>query len=611
MQYRPEIDGLRAIAVLPVIFFHAGFSWFSGGYVGVDVFFVISGYLITSIIIEEIVKDDFSVVRFYERRARRILPALFFVLLFCVPFALAWMTESEFDVFAKSFFAIALFASNIFFWKEENYFSPPAEENPLLHTWSLAVEEQFYIFFPLLLLSLWRYGLGRLFGAILFMSLGSLFLAELGWRNFPGANFYLLPTRAWELGLGALCALLLRGREIKSSACLSVTGLLLILSSVFLFDNVTPFPSVATLVPVLGAGLIILFAKDNCVARLLSSKLLVAIGLLSYSAYLWHQPIFAFSRLRGFYDGSFVVISFLVFLVFLFAYISWRFIERPFRNKKFISTSRGAMGLSFVFFFSLIFFAGSAMGGLYDWRFSKDQVRWISEIESLKESRKKLIRAGTCQYNGIEQSLSDFLNQWDCKGNQSGAAVGLYGDSHSADKALVLRSAGVDFMQIGGAHCPLLPGDTRNPYCNKILERFLSEAGHNMTDTVLLANRYDEKELTSEVLSRVFSFWGDRFDNVVFFSPMPEFPRLDSVYSLHGLDVMGIDVDLSAHYKFFGLVSNMDIPDNVSIYNTASLFCGLDDLGNCKPIQEGGAYVDGLWPFNTVCRHAFGEPLFC
>jgi peptidoglycan/LPS O-acetylase OafA/YrhL len=163
MIYRREIDGLRAIAVVPVILFHAGVTVFSGGYVGVDVFFVISGYLITSILIGELEQGNFSIARFYERRARRILPALFFVMLCCIPFAWMWMLPSELKDFSQSIAAVVFFASNVLFWREEGYFAPTAELKPLLHTWSLAVEEQYYLLFPVFLLLAWRFGRNRVF----------------------------------------------------------------------------------------------------------------------------------------------------------------------------------------------------------------------------------------------------------------------------------------------------------------------------------------------------------------------------------------------------------------------------------------------------------------
>lgn len=148
MKYRPEIDGLRALAVVPVIFFHAGFEMFGGGYIGVDVFFVISGYLITTILIEDIENDRFSILKFYERRARRILPALFVVMAVCLPFSIMWMLPSQLEYFSRSLIAVSLFVSNILFWRESDYFGEASEEKPLLHTWSLAVEEQYYLIFP-------------------------------------------------------------------------------------------------------------------------------------------------------------------------------------------------------------------------------------------------------------------------------------------------------------------------------------------------------------------------------------------------------------------------------------------------------------------------------
>jgi len=189
LKYRAEIDGLRALAVVPVILFHAGFELFSGGFVGVDVFFVISGYLITTILIEDIENKRFSIVNFYERRARRILPALFLVMLVCIPFAWMWMIPSQMKDFSQSLVAVSLFASNILFWRESGYFDATAEEKPLLHTWSLAVEEQYYVLFPIFLILAWRFGKNRVFWMIVVMAAISLLLSEWGWRNKATANF--------------------------------------------------------------------------------------------------------------------------------------------------------------------------------------------------------------------------------------------------------------------------------------------------------------------------------------------------------------------------------------------------------------------------------------
>lgn len=333
LSYRPEIDGLRAVAVVPVILFHAGLSVFSGGYIGVDVFFVISGYLITAILISELERGDFSIAKFYERRARRILPALFFVILCCIPFAWMWMLPEELKDFSQSIVAVVFFASNILFWKEEGYFAPSAELKPLLHTWSLAVEEQYYLLFPVFLLLAWRFGRNRVFWMVLATAAFSLLLSEWGWRNRPTANFYLAPTRAWELLAGSMCAFHLTGRHQRPSDVFSLLGLGMILLAIFFYDDSTPLPSIYGLLPVGGTVLVIIFGSAGSIAaRLLSMRGFVGIGLVSYSAYLWHQPVFAFARIRSVVQPSPSLMVMLAMFSLALAYLSWRFVEKPFRK---------------------------------------------------------------------------------------------------------------------------------------------------------------------------------------------------------------------------------------------------------------------------------------
>jgi peptidoglycan/LPS O-acetylase OafA/YrhL len=276
MQYRREIDGLRAVAVVPVILFHAGFEVFSGGFVGVDVFFVISGYLITTIIHEEIREGDFSLVRFYERRIRRILPALIVVSLTCIPFAWLWMLPSEFDRFSQSLVAVNIFASNFLFLRENGYFAAASELKPLLHTWSLAVEEQFYVLFPLFLLLTSRLGLKVSLGLLMVLAMFSLGLSEWGARSYPALNFYLLPTRAWELGAGAILAMGITERDGTAGwlgQVASAAGLGMVVSALFLFERFLPTPSFWALVPVIGTALILVFARqDTLVGKLLGWK---------------------------------------------------------------------------------------------------------------------------------------------------------------------------------------------------------------------------------------------------------------------------------------------------------------------------------------------------
>lgn len=338
MKYRPEVDGLRAVAVVPVILFHAGFEFFSGGYVGVDVFFVISGYLITTIILAEMNEGRFSLVNFYERRARRILPALMFVILVCLPFAWMWLTPGDMEYFARSIAAVAVFSSNILFWQESGYFDAAAELKPLLHTWSLAVEEQFYVLFPLLLMATWRFGWQKIIAIMAGIFILSLGLAEWAVQNKPWAAFFLLPTRAWELLLGAFCAFFLMRYSTEKfrtvGNLMSFAGIALIAAAVFMFEKSTPVPGVYALIPTVGTALIILFANKGTLAHsLLSLKAFVGIGLVSYSAYLWHQPLFAFARHRLLHEPSEALMLGLSLAALLLAYVTWRLIEQPFRNK--------------------------------------------------------------------------------------------------------------------------------------------------------------------------------------------------------------------------------------------------------------------------------------
>lgn len=353
MKYRAEIDGLRALAVLPVILFHAGFEWFSGGFVGVDVFFVISGYLITAIIISEIAEGKFSIVNFYERRARRILPALFFVMLICIPFAWMWMLPDALENFGQSLVSTSLFSNNFLLMKTAGYWDLASEYKPLMHTWSLAVEEQYYIIFPIFLIFAWRFGKNQLIWLIFFISLISFTFSEYGWRQNSITNFYFSPSRAWELLAGSIAAFIYKHKGVKSNNGLAFLGLMIILYSIFTFNNETPFPSAFTLAPVIGTVLIILYADNKTfTAKILSTKILVGVGLISYSLYLWHQPIFAFARIyKQDQITDFNSYIFLFLSIFL-AFLTWKFIETPFRNKTYFSSFKVfTLSLSMMVFF--------------------------------------------------------------------------------------------------------------------------------------------------------------------------------------------------------------------------------------------------------------------
>ena len=348
LKYRPEIDSLRAIAVIAVIIYHAkinlfGYQLFPGGYLGVDIFFVISGYLITSIIFNELqLKKNFSFTNFYLRRGRRILPALFFLLLCCIPFSWFILLPSSYIDLSKSILYSLGFSSNFYFYFTGlEYGAIDGLLKPLLHTWSLAVEEQYYILFPILFVSGFFFLRKRLNILILIFLLISLVFAEFFSAKNSNLNFYILPSRAWELLIGSLLVFIGNKRTFKitnfKSNILSIFGLTLILFSFVYFYEATPSPNIKSILPIIGTLLVLVFyRKETIMAKFFNNRLLVGVGLISYSLYLWHYPIFAFVRnlrITQNLSGHLTV----AILIFLISTISYFFIEKPFRNKKFIS----------------------------------------------------------------------------------------------------------------------------------------------------------------------------------------------------------------------------------------------------------------------------------
>ena len=341
-RYRADIDGLRAVAVIAVILFHADVDYFSGGYVGVDVFFVISGFLITGIILSEIETGRFTIAGFYERRIRRIFPALFTVMIAGLAVGSFVLLPADFADFGAEVASMTLFVSNFHFANSSGYFDGASELKPLLHTWSLAVEEQFYIFFPVVLVALERFAKQRKTPVIAFILAASLLLSIWTVEADPVAAFYLAPSRVWELMIGALLAMgsvpVIRDRRLRELT--SMAGLMLILSAVLVFSDSTPFPGKAALVPCLGTALIIHAGASGTtsVGRILSLRPVVFIGLISYSLYLWHWILLVFCRqyfavvnLPPHITAAALLISLVVSI------LSWRFVERVFRDRRRIS----------------------------------------------------------------------------------------------------------------------------------------------------------------------------------------------------------------------------------------------------------------------------------
>lgn len=346
-RYRREIDGLRAIAVGFVILYNAqisilGHQPFKGGFIGIDIFFVISGYLITSIILKELVTTgSFSYKHFYERRIRRIFPALLLVILVSFPFAWMYLMTNNFISYANSIITSLSFSSNFFYHYSANAFQQVgALHKPFLHTWSLSVLGQYYILFPIILITTFRYLRKYIIYVLILGFIISLGLAEWGSKNDPSVTFFFIHTRIWELLAGSILAYLeieknSKNRFKSNNNFLSSLGLLLIFLSFFIFYyfNNLRHPSFVTLIPVIGVCLVIHYStKDTIVKKILSMKILNVAGLISFSLYLWHYPLFAFVRTGGVVTGNITKKILLVFVLVLLSVLSYYFIEKKFRN---------------------------------------------------------------------------------------------------------------------------------------------------------------------------------------------------------------------------------------------------------------------------------------
>ena len=612
MHYRGEIDGLRTLAVVPVILFHAGIRTFSGGFVGVDVFFVISGYLITSILISELQSGTFSILKFYERRARRIQPALFAVMFVSLPFAWFLLPPGDMESFAQSLVAVSLFSSNFLFWHQAGYFDTATELKPLIHTWSLAVEEQFYLFFPLLLLLTWRFGKSRVLWIMAAVSSLSLLTAHYGARHFPGFAYFLLPTRAWELAIGASIAFYYSEHNIKRhnrwvAQWGSLIGLLLVAYSVFAFDKETPFPGVYALVPTLGAALIIVFAThETWVGRLLGSKPFVGLGLLSYSAYLWHQPIFSFARF-GILDESQDTMLMLCLAVIsvVLGYLSWRFIERPFRNRhRFTRQQIFLYGAICSAIFVVIGLAGHLSNGWAKYRFSASHLSLLATAQS--SPKRNACHTGGETYLRPENSCKYFgtKNTW-----------AVLGDSHAVELAYALAS-NLSRYDIAVSHlsfsaCP--PSfETHEP--RPACARWTDEAVDYLDrtpgiKTVVVSYRLNQhlfgkhdnyypglaNEVSTPTRSEIWASYirlirqlRDSGKQVIVVLQAPEVRKRigDLIFRTSGKpgDIVGVPVSWWERRNAFVMSHVNDIPSGVTVINPATLFC--DDL-DCHATSQG------------------------
>jgi len=494
-------------------------------------FFVISGFLITNIIIGEMEQDKFSILRFYERRARRILPALFFVMLCCIPFAYLWMTPDQYQDFTSSIVAVCLFVSNILFWRESDYFAPASEEKPLLHTWSLAVEEQYYMFFPIFLMIFWRFGRQPVFYSIIMIAVISLLISEWGWRNSPIANFYLAPTRVWELLAGSICAFLQVGKNKRKSNFLSSLGLALILFSIFFYTADTPFPSFYTLIPVLGTSLLILYGVQGTLcAHILSLRPFVGVGLISYSAYLWHQPLFAFARIRSVSIPQEELMLALALLSIILAYLSWRFIEQPFRKKNVsILVSRqtifGASALCATIFITFGLISNNTTHYKNSLPPRAYEFYQVSQYGKTNDYYKQF-REMTCFYSGQKHSFQTYKKAKCLSISPSKKNYMIVGDSHAAHFWYAMNQVFPEhnILQATASGCrPLLKPAGRKE-CTKLMNYIFEDFIRiNKIDGVILSAQWRRNE-TEQLLSTI-EYLNEYVDKVIVIGPTIEYQR--------------------------------------------------------------------------------------
>ena len=459
IKYRPEIDGLRTIAVLSVIIYHAefllgGHKLLPGGFLGVDVFFVISGFLITSLMMKEFEKTGtISIRNFYERRARRLLPALLVVMLASMPFAWLYLLPEQLIDYAKSLISSLLFGSN-FYWNHslQQYGAESGLLKPFLHTWSLAVEEQYYIVFPLILLAIYKWCKSHSIVLLLAGLLLSLQFAE--WMSPQNASFsfYLLPSRFWELLAGGLLANILHFHPQKENDALlnktmPILGLFLIVHSVIFTRLSTTHPGFVTLMPVIGTILIIWFSsKNELVTKTLSSKSFVFVGLISYSLYLWHYPIFAFFRIEGLFDSNVGRIA-AIALTFLLSMISVKILEKPFRSAK---TTPNRIFIPLIIVVTALI-AGLAFFIVTNQGFSD---RYTSVFSTMTKNnvnqRRNLLKEEICKDHN-EDSVCG-------RPKEDKVNVFVLGDSHGVDglNTLITAYPDANFIIAGQSGCPPL-----------------------------------------------------------------------------------------------------------------------------------------------------------
>ena len=532
--YRPEIDGLRAVAIVPVVLFHAGFNGWSGGFVGVDVFFVISGFLITSLIQKEYEAGEFSFLGFYERRIRRLLPPLIPVLLFANAFTLVLYSWRDFKDFSESLVAFLGFSANWHFLTETGYFDAPAEIKPLQHVWSLSIEEQYYLVFPaILIFLLWRTKRGHVAFALIASVISFALATNWVLGDHGDIAFFNSFARVWELMIGSLLAfgIIARPANERLASALRFAGLAMIAFAVFSYDESTQFPGIGALLPTVGTALIILAgtASRGFIYAGLASRPAVYIGKISYALYLWHWVLFVFIRIYWPNAGQSYFIAGTAG-AFMLAAASYQFIETPVRRKTVFAKRRQ---IYLALFSSIgIFGISGAVGVVTDglpqraaWFLPEDHRELLARFEGHVETTPIGKRAHACSMYETGQTFSEFSETIDrCLTiDPERPNYLVLGDSHAANLYVALTHAYADanFLQATGASCDVGRYQREGHRCRALWDYAIDYARDNGVDGIILTTRQDAKNYGADAADLIVSLFAPPPDGlpVVVFGP--------------------------------------------------------------------------------------------
>lgn len=618
VKYRADIDGLRALAVLAVVFFHAGFPYVEGGYVGVDIFFVISGYLITRIIAGEIAEGRFSLARFYERRIRRIFPALFTVLAATWCVSLYLLTPLDFKEFSASVIAAGLSVSNIYFWQTMDYFAGPADSKPLLHTWSLGVEEQFYILFPFVLLAAFRWFRHYVLWVVVLGGVASFALSALLSERLGSAAFYLLPFRGWELMIGSVLALtppekLPQSRWLREA--MAVGGLGMIAFAVLSFSEDTVFPGSAAAVPALGAGLLIA-SRGARVNMLLAWRPLVGIGLISYSLYLWHWPIMVYTKYYALSALDMWDSTAMVAASIAFAYASWRWVEQPFRHSGTASRMRVLYaGIAAMALASLIAASGILTQG-FPQRYPLE-VRDYAQRYTVENYYTLYDRGGCFLDTNSGQQVEDYniATCADYSNDESNRIrVLIYGDSYAAHLYSGLQGQnGLAVKQFTATSCR--PIKTNIPRCEEVRRYFLGTVlpASNADVIVISANwiNYYDKLGKAEFQKRLQQSVNDlraEGKRLVLVGQSPKFvSRIPHTLMVHGLQGQSeVKLRIINMQNMNDAVKAVAAATNSAYFDPLNYAC---DADMCTAVKDGAPLHWDAGHMTAEGSRFYAEPL--